>query len=228
MNSKIFHITGSNPDISCKIFPVLQVSSNAVISLTHFSVFNSIPNIDETNNIFTYQETTNSDIKNVVIPIGTYELTDLEAYLKNHLGNDKISIKANINTLKCEFSCKYNVDFTKSTVGKLFGMSDDLKYNAGEIVESTDPIQISKINTIQINLNIVSGSYINGESSNCLYKCFISTPPGFRIVESPNNPIYLPVNTSEIDTLHVTLTDEAGSLINLRGEEFSLELHLKL
>lgn len=228
MSSRIFHLTSSKPEIVCQIFPPLQVSSDAVVGLTHFQIYNSIPNVDDTNNVFSYEDDIKKVYIDITIPVGTYELGDLETYLKNQLGDENISIKPNTNTLKCDFYCKYNVDFSKpNSIGKLFGMNSNI-YNAASVVESTKPIQISKVNTIQIKLNIVSGSYINGVPSNCLYKCFISTPPGFRIVENPHNPIYLPVNTTEVDILHVELTDERGNLINNRNEEFSIELHLKL
>lgn len=157
MNSKNFHITSSNPEISCQIFPPLEVYPEAVISLTHFSVYNSIPNVDETNNRFTYREdNNNNDFKDIIIPVGPYELSDIESYLKHCPGDDKIFIKPNTNTLKCEFSCKYNVNFSKSyTIGKLFGMSSKLVYNAGDVVESTNPIEISKVNTISHQLLLV-------------------------------------------------------------------------
>lgn len=228
MSSRIFHLSSTLPEIVCQIFPPLQVSSEAVIGLTHFQIYNSIPNVDEKNNVFSYQVDAKKPFIDLVIPVGTYELNDIETFLKHQLGDLNISIKPNTNTLNCEFSCTYNVDFTKpNSIGNLFGMSPQM-YNAGTKVVSTEPIQISKVNTIQIKLNIVSGSYINGVPSNCLYKCFISTPPGFRIVENINNPIYLPVNTTEVDILHVELVDESGNLINNRNEEFSIELHLKL
>uniref|UniRef100_A0A8D8T5B6 Uncharacterized protein n=1 Tax=Cacopsylla melanoneura TaxID=428564 RepID=A0A8D8T5B6_9HEMI len=229
MSSRIFHLSSKQPEIVCKIFPPIQLNSEAaVIGLTHFQVYNSIPNVDSNNNVFTYQDNVNKPFYDIVIPEGTYELADIESFLKLQLGEENVYIKPNINTLKCDFFCKYNVDFTKkNSIGQLFGISYK-KYLANSVETSSIPIQISRINTIQIELNIVSGSYVNGLPTNCLYKCFISTPPGYRIVESPNNPIYLPVNTTEIDILHLKLTDERGNLINLRNEEFTIELHLKL
>jgi len=45
---------------------------------------------------------------------------------------------------------------------------------------------------------------------------------------TPHNLIYLPVNTIEISTLSIHITDQNGELINLRGENYSIRLHLRL
>jgi len=45
---------------------------------------------------------------------------------------------------------------------------------------------------------------------------------------TPHNLIYLPVNTREISTLSIRITDQNGELINLRGENYTIRLHLRL
>lgn len=227
MASKVFHLTGKKSEFLCPIFPPLRVTPDTVIGLTHFQVYNSIPNVDRNNNLFRYFDGKVKIWKDINIEEGTYELSDLENYLKLLIGEKSISIKPNINTLKVEFKCDYKVDFTQTnSIGSLFGMPKKI-YEANASVTSETPVMISKVNTIQIEVNIVDGSFINGQPSNCIYKCFINTPPGFRIVETPINVIYLPVNTDEIDIIHVKLLDEQGELINFREETISLELHLK-
>lgn len=147
---------------------------------------------------------------------------------KAKLDDDAISIKPNTNTLKCEFTCKHNVDFTvANSLAEMFGLERTM-YTANTIITSSNPLSISKVNSIQIEVNIVCGSYQNGMPSDCIYKCFLHVPPGFRITEIPNNVIYLPLNTDEIDRIVVKLVDERHNLINFRGEEISLELHLKI
>lgn len=228
MTSRVFHLTSKKSEIICSIFPPLKVSADAVMGLTQFQTFNSIPNIDKTNNLFKYQDERTKEWTNITIDEGTYELQDIENFLKSRLGDEAITIKPNVNTLKCEFSCKFNVDFkVDSSLANVLGLPNEV-YNANTILTSTSPVAISKVNSIQIDVNIVSGSFQNGVPSNCLYKCFLNVPPGFRITEIPNNVIYLPLNTDEIDRIIVKLIDERHNLINFRGEEISLELHLKL
>lgn len=228
MSSRVFHLTSNQSEIVCSIFPPLKVSPDAVIGLTQFQTYNSIPNIDKTNNRFTYQEEKTQSFIDIFLDEGTYELQDIENFLKSKLGDDAITIKPNVNTLKCEFSCKYNVQFDlENSIADVFGLTEKV-YTANTTVTSTKPLSISKVNSIQIDVNIVSGSYQDGVPSNCLYKCFLNVPPGFRITEVPNNVIYLPLNTDEIDRIIVKLVDERHNLLNFRGEEISLELHLKI
>lgn len=226
MTSRIFHLTSRQSEIVCSIFPPLKVSPDAVIGLTQFQTYNSIPNIDRTNNVFRYQDD-NKKWNDIEIEEGTYELLDIENYLKSKLGENAIDIKPNVNTLKCTFWCKYNVDFKERSLADILGLSKEM-YVAYTVLTSTSTLKISKINTIKIDVNIVNGSYQDGVPSNCLYKYFLHVPPGFRITEVPNNVIYLPLNTDEIDRLIVKLVDERHNLIDFRGEEISLELHLKI
>lgn len=228
MSSRVFHLTSEQSEIVCSIFPPLKVSSNAVIGLTQFQTYNSIPNVDQTNNRFTYQDDKTKEWIDIFLDEGTYELHDIESFLKSKLGDEAISIKPNANTLKCEFSCKSNVKFdVDHSLADMFGLEKTV-YTANTIVTSSKPLSISKVNSIQIEVNIVSGSIQNGVPSNCIYKCFIHVPPGFRITEIPHNVIYLPLNTDEIDRIVVKLVDERHNLINFRGEEISLELHMQI
>lgn len=227
MAGRVFHLTGETSEFTCQIFPPLKVSSNAVLGLTHFQVYNSIPNVDDNNCNFKYK-TFEGIWKNINIETGTYELADIEDVLKEELGENSVSIIPNPNTLKCVFWCKNRVDFTTSnTIGTLFGMPHE-EIEPEKITVSKELLKISRINTINVEVNIVSGSFNNGVPSNCVYKCFITTPPGFRIVDSPMNITYLPITVEEIDNISIKLTDEDRNLINFRGEEISIELHLKL
>lgn len=226
MSSKIFHLTSQNSDMVINIFPPIQISPNAVMGLTHFQAYNSIPNVTSLNNQFSYKDS-NDNWCEENIPEGSYELSDIEQYLQDRIGGENVKIQANINTLKCNFWCKYDVDFTKSnSIGQLIGIPQQI-YKSNSDVTSVDIIQISKVNSIQVHVNITSGSFINGVASDCLYKCFITTPPGYRIIEIPINVVYLPVTTTEIDTIHIRVTDQNNSLINFRNEEIAIELHLK-
>lgn len=227
MGNRVFHITSNTSEITCSIFPPIKVSNDAVIGLTQFQTYNSIPNIDSRNNSFIYYDESDTR-REIIIEDGIYELYDIEHELKSKLGKDSVSIKPNPNTLKCEFFCKYKVDFkADNSVGRLFGMGK-IETQANSTTMSSDTISISKVNSISVEVSIVDGSYINGIASNCIYKCFITTPPGFRIIEIPTNVIYLPLNTNEIDRIVVRLVDEQRNLLNFRGEEISLELNLKI
>uniref|UniRef100_A0A8D8Y8T8 Uncharacterized protein n=1 Tax=Cacopsylla melanoneura TaxID=428564 RepID=A0A8D8Y8T8_9HEMI len=101
MSGRIFYLNGRSSEMKCQIFPSLAITPNAVLGLMHFQVYNSIPNVDEKNCSFQYE--LNGKWKMIIIPEGTYELSNIDEYLKSNLGQDNISIIANPNTLKCIF-----------------------------------------------------------------------------------------------------------------------------
>ena len=89
------------------------------------------------------------------------------------------------------------------------------------------PVRITKVTSILVDCNLVTGSYLNGVSGHILHQFAATTPPGYKIVEVPANVIYLPVNTKIIDNITVKLTDQDGNPLNLRGETVTIRLHLK-
>jgi hypothetical protein len=71
------------------------------IGLTNFSVNNAIPNVDEKNNKFHYGD--KDDV--IEIPVGSYEIADINKYLKTILTNKNIQRREgeNIFTFASKF-----------------------------------------------------------------------------------------------------------------------------
>ena len=88
-------------------------------------------------------------------------------------------------------------------------------------------IDITKLNIISNDYNIVSGSYINSTSTPTLHQFSLNFNPGYKITEAPANVIDLPLNTRAINTLVSKIVDQDGNLINFQGEKISILLHLK-
>lgn len=222
--SMTFILTGRSSMLSASYYPPIELKPELdyYLGLMNFSVYNSIPNVDKSNNMLYY------DDKELEIPVGSYELEDLDAYLKDHLGGkDKISLTGNNNTLLCELKSKYLIDFTKPrNIGKLLGFKPT-KLEANHLHSSTIQVDILRVATILIDCNLVSSSYINNRENHIIYSFANITPVGYRIIETPNSPIYLPVREKIIDNITVTVTDQFGNLINFRGEELTVRLHLK-
>ena len=42
---------------------------------------------------------------------------------------------------------------------------------------------------------MISGSYVNGATKNTIYSFFPKVSPGYKIIESPVNLVYLPINS---------------------------------
>ena len=139
-----------------------------------------------------------------------------------------INIAANSNTLKCILIIGqgYQVDFNQANnISKVLGFTGK-KYIEG-FHESEKPVNILSINSILVNIDIIEGSYVNGKTKNTIYSFFPDVSPGFKIIESPVNLVYLPLLTDTIQNLNLTITDQDENILNLRGEKLTARFHIR-
>lgn len=250
--SHLFVLTGKSSILNCEIFPKIELESKQeyVLGLINFESFNSIPNVEEGCNKFYYINDKGSEVS-LTIPTGSYEISDLQKYLRNVLGDrrgdeedsiDKesslrnaptvvhkvlLTLKPNNNTLKSEIKCSKDVNFThEDSIGPLLGFKRRKLSNYQSHI-SDNTVNILKVNTITIDCNIVTSSYVNGKPSHVIHTFFPTVPPGFKIVETPANIIYLPINTRSIDNISLKIVDQNGKVINFRDETITVTLHLK-
>ena len=99
--------------------------------------------------------------------------------------NDKcyIEMSANTNTLKSEMILKdnYDVDFRQyNFINSLLGFHSKL-YTSG-FNESENMVNILTINSILVNIDIISGSYVNGSTQPAIYSFFPNVSPGYTII----------------------------------------------
>jgi hypothetical protein len=212
--------------IDCDIFPPLPLNDGFryEVGLLSFSAYYSVPNVDEDNNQFHYGEG-----KRIVLPVGSYELSDVAAYLREELKKEDITftILANNNTLQLLIKCSVVIDFTQpNSIGSLLGFNKTV-LAANEAHYAENMVDIIKLNTIDIQSNISSGAYINGVPSHSLHMFAPKVAPGFKIIEAPHNIIYLPVDVTVIDKLALKICDQNGHLVNFRGEEITIRLHIR-
>ena len=221
--SLTFTIKGNESVLSASFFPPIKLDENLpyFIGMIDFEAYNSIPNIDSTNNKFYYGN------QMLELPTGTYELEQIEKYLQENLGVATISIKPETTTLKCCLSSTHAIDFQKpGTIGPLLGFGAKL-LDANKKHMSDQPVQIMRVNVIMIDCNLVSGAYINGKEIHTVHQFAPVTPSGYKIIEVPQNVIYLPVKTKTIDNITLKLMDQDGNLLNFRKETITIRLHLK-
>ena len=88
-------------------------------------------------------------------------------------------------------------------------------------------VNILRINSILVNIDIISGSYVNGTTKSTIYSFFPKVSPGYKIIESPVNLVYLPLTLDTIDSLNVTITDQDDHLLNLRNEKLTIRFHIR-
>lgn len=216
-------------------FPVpieLNGNFNYGLALIGFYTYNTIPNVEKYNKLYFYSD---GNEKVLTFPIGTYEISDMEEFIRRKLEiktSDKVEspffLRPNNNTLKCEiFHEKYNIDFgPKDSIGALLGFSSRI-LEAGQVHESDLPVDIIKVRTINIDCNLIEGSFINERPSHSLYEFAINSDPGYGVNEIPNKVVYLPITTHRIHNITVKILDQDGELVNFRGEEIILRLQLK-
>ena len=139
-----------------------------------------------------------------------------------------INISANSNTLKSVLIIEsgYQVDFNQpNNLSKVLGFTGT-KYEEG-FHESENVVNILSINSILVNIDIIGGSYVNGTTKSTIYSFFPKVSPGYKIIESPVNLVYLPITLDTIDSLTVTITDQDDHLLNLRNEKLTIRFHIR-
>ena len=121
---------------------------------------------------------------------------------------------------------KFEVDFRRyNSINSLLGFDSKL-YTWG-FNESGNMVNILTLNSILVNIDIVSGSYVNASTQPTIYSFFPDVSPGYKIIENPHNLLYLPITADTIHSITIWLTDQNGNELNLRGENLSIRFHLR-
>lgn len=219
--SLTFTLSGTTSHLVNTFFPPIELDGEWEIGLLNLETYNSIPNLIRGWALIEKDK--------FHIPEGSYEIIDLERTINNYFGEGTINIKVNQNTLQTEINCGNNKTISLSReLREILGFThSDLYFEPGVVHVSPNPAKISKINVIRVGCNIARGSYHNGAASHSIWEFYPSVPAGYRIVEVPRTVIYHSLNTSRIDTLTVSLLDQHGNLINFRGEEITIRVHLR-
>ena len=219
--------------------PKLELDRDKVyeIALVNLETYYSFPNIDETNNVFVYSPDNGNSWVKIKIPEGSYEIGDINKTIQHEMEkrghhdpiNEDyyINISTNCNTLKSVLILEngYQVDFNNQNFfAKVLGFTGT-KYTEG-FHESENVVNILSINSILVNIDIISGSYVNGTTKNTIYSFFLKVSPGYKIIESPINLVYLPLTLETIDSLTVLITDQDYHILNLRNEKLTISFHI--
>ena len=69
-------------------------------------------------------------------------------------------------------------------------------------------VNILTINSILVNIDIISGSYVNGVTQRTIYSFFPNDSSGYKIIENPHNLFYLPITADTIHSITIWLTDQ--------------------
>ena len=179
----------------------------------------------------------NSWVK-IKIPEGSYEIDDIKNNIQREMKkrghhdpiNEDyyINISTNSDALKSVLILEkdYQVDFNhQNSLSKVLGFTGT-KYTKG-FQESENVVNILSTNSILDNIDIISGSYVNGTTKNTIYSFFLKVSPRYKIIETPVNLVYLPITLDTIDRLEVSITDQDDHLLNLRNEKLTIRFHIR-
>jgi hypothetical protein len=171
------------------------------------------------------------------LPPGCYELTDIEEAINSRLGmllkDFKLSVNVDKTTLKCILQSTHTLfggggsGDIENSVAPIFGFAKNRVLEPKQIEVSDSIIQITKVNAVKIECNIIRGAYSNGEPVHTLHEFYPTVAVGYKIVEVPRHVIYLPITVRTISNISVRIVNQYNHLVGFHGETITLRLHIK-
>ena len=232
-------VSGNTTDFNTKFNPPIQLNKNKSyeMALVNLETYYSIPNITSRNNTFKYSPDGGANWMTVDIPTGSYDIEDINSVIQREMKanghwdatNEEyyVSLLANPNTMKAILNIEnnYQVSFKfGNSLRRILGFNSKI-YTVSQ--ESERVVDILSINSILVNTNVISGSYVNGANKPTIYSFFPNVSPGHKIVEHPKNLIYLPITLHVIHNLRVNLTDQNFDILDLRRENVTIRFHIR-
>lgn len=226
-----FSLTGNSSVLTADISPPINLDGGEyVLGLLDFETYHTIPNVDVHNNKFYYGPIGTPPIE---IPVGAYELDEISDYLRltlfqKNIGFSLRPLKSTSRTrIRCDKEVRFNDGQITDSIGPLLGFENITYIPPDKIVVSDSIVKIIVTNTICINCNLITGSYQNGKLSHTIYQFYPNVPPGYKIVITPSNIVYLPVSVKTISNITIKIQDQDDRLLNFQQETITVRLHLK-
>jgi len=235
--------TDTKSDFTFNMLPPINLKHDTQYeaALMSINLYNSIPNITHENNKFKYSSDNGITWKNIIFNTGSYEINAINSEIQRYMINNAdfnaddnefyITLSADIPELKSIINITnplYIVDFNiENSIGPTLGFQSEVLgfgYNKSPTI-----VDITKINLVLVNIDIISGSYVSGYQSPCIYSFDpYKVPPGYKLDDRPNPSLtYYPVNKTSINSLRIWLTDQSNKPIDLRGEKVTIKIKIR-
>jgi hypothetical protein len=224
----------------------LNANRNYKIGLQYLTTSNYLTTITNQNNKF-YYSTDNGKSQNILpIETGSYGLDQISAEINRQMKDNRhaefssqdpntpskyfFNIKENLSTFKSVIEITnptYEIDFTKpDTFRKILGFGSKILKKGYNISDET--IQITNTSAIMVKCDLVDGGYVNGVKECVLFSFPAMTVPiGYKVNICPPNIIYQNINRKVINSVLFEITNQNMELIDLKGEEICIAVHLK-
>ena len=237
-------LKGRGSDISCDFrepigIPVEQF--DARLGVKNFSTFNNIPNVEAgVNNKLKIKVPGEQGYETFSLPTGAYELFIIAEQILDWIElkyprlenvEERFKLVGNDATSRAEFIFKddYGVDFNvESSMCRLLGFSGERRLEGKGHYAGDNIVDINTVSQLIFNCNITASNYINGREMPFLYNCSVDVPVGYRLTRELTDIAYKRLNTSQISHIRIWIVDEDGTPVNLRQDELTVTLSLKL
>ena len=212
----------------------------AEIGLKSFSFYNSIPNITQNKNNCLRIAVPNHSWQTVSLSTGSYELTSIQRELVEWVKvtfpslknvDENFKLEGNEALSKAEFTFLADYGFSMDTphsIAGLLGFDQKQQGRGPGKYRGNTIVNITQISTILFNCNISEPNYINNIHTPFLFNCTVDVASGYKLSRELSKITYKMVNTKQISSLRVWITDQEGRPINLRNEEVIVTLSLRI
>lgn len=203
---------------------------------TYYSWYNISAQLN--NNIFQYYNGTTT--RTLTIPDGTYSFPDLMTEIQDLMitygdytaGTPNVfAINASLDDstgyITLTLTDSFTVTFINQGMANIWG-ANMTTYSTSTIMQNKAQIRAG-IDTIFVHVNLVSGnSYINGGTSDVIYNFAADVPENGIIDIEPGILEFIGVSLdTQIQMIHIYLTDQKGNILNLNGAPLTVSLLLQ-
>ena len=174
MTVRLESITESSSILRTKLkVPIkLNPDRHYKAGLRYFTVYNHVINIDNTNNVFRYNN--GGGWKTVIILPGAYEVKQIDAEIKRLINDTEafnIIARPEINRLGIEIiKERFQLDRTHDhTITNFLGFTKNSTPLGKGYHIAENPAVISTVHTLDLECNIIQGGIVRGEEKQIIY-----------------------------------------------------------
>ena len=145
--------------------------------------------------------------------------------------DEKFQLNGNNATSKAEFIFKddYGIDFNiEDSMFDLLGFDKTDCFKGIGLHRGKRIVNITNVTQLISNCNCTRSNFINGNEMPFIYNCTLNVPAGYRLTRELTDISYKRLNTSQIGHIRIWIVDEHGAPVNLRKDDLTVTLTLKL
>ena len=213
----------------------------AEIALKNVSFYNSVPNIDETNNSINIT-IPDEEYKEYKLATGAYEIDNINQALLEAVCYDypmrRREIQENFKLSADEATGKAVFKFGKSGFGVKFDETGSLAHLLGFLPNQelktrgnhcgVKLVQITNVSTIFFKFNLSAPNFVNNERSQTIYTAVLDSSPGHRWSRELSTLTYKRLIKDSFSYLRLWVTDAEHNNLNLRSEKVTVTLSLRI